>query len=84
MLTPGAAFDLPGDLLTFVGPQSLGLDEVVLQSAAMVMGGTPGPYSAASCSYSFKSHPEIQFCVEIAFGALLAVRYREEALKAKR
>jgi hypothetical protein len=37
MLTPGAAFDLPGDLLTFVGPQSLGLKPVVLQLAAMAL-----------------------------------------------
>lgn len=73
----GVAGVLFAGLLTFIGPESFGLQELVLQFAAMVMGGTATLAGSVLGGFLIVFIQEIvrefKFSIEITFGALLAL-----------
>ena len=72
----GVAGVLYAGLLGFVGPESFGLQQMVLQLAAMVMGGTASIAGSVLGGFLIVAIQEIvrefRFSIEIAFGGLLA------------
>jgi branched-chain amino acid transport system permease protein len=64
-------------LLTFIGPESFGLQQIVLQFAAMVMGGTATIAGSVLGGFLIvfiqELVKEFKFSIEITFGALLAL-----------
>jgi len=73
----GVAGVLYAGLLGFVGPESFGLQQMVLQLAAMVMGGTASIAGSVLGGFLIVAIQEVvrefRFSIEIAFGGLLAV-----------
>jgi branched-chain amino acid transport system permease protein len=73
----GVAGVLFAGLLTFIGPESFGLQQVVLQLAAMVMGGTATVAGSVLGGFLIVFIQELvrefKFSIEIAFGALLTL-----------
>jgi branched-chain amino acid transport system permease protein len=73
----GVAGVLFAGLLTFIGPESFGLQQMVLQLAAMVMGGTATVAGSVLGGFLIVFIQELvrefKFSIEIAFGALLAL-----------
>jgi branched-chain amino acid transport system permease protein len=73
----GVAGVLFAGLLTFIGPESFGLQQVVLQLAAMVMGGTATVAGSVLGGFLIVFVQELvrdfKFSIEITFGALLAL-----------
>ena len=72
----GVAGVLYAGLLGFVGPESFGLQQMVLQLAAMVMGGTASIAGSVLGGFLIVAIQEVvrefRFSIEIAFGGLLA------------
>jgi branched-chain amino acid transport system permease protein len=73
----GVAGVLFAGLLTFIGPESFGLQQIVLQFAAMVMGGTATLAGSVLGGFLIVFVQELvnefKFSIEITFGALLAL-----------
>ena len=73
----GVAGVLYAGLLGYVGPESFGLQQMVLQLAAMVMGGTASIAGSVLGGFLIVFIQEVvrefKFSIEIAFGALLAI-----------
>lgn len=73
----GVAGVLYAGLLGFVGPESFGLQQMVLQLAAMVMGGTASIAGSVLGGFLIvfiqEAVREFKFSIEIAFGAILVL-----------
>ena len=73
----GVAGVLFAGLLTFIGPESFGLQQIVLQFAAVVMGGTATLAGSVLGGFLIVFVQELvrefKFSIEITFGALLAL-----------
>ena len=73
----GVAGVLFAGLLTFIGPESFGLQQIVLQFAAIVIGGTATLAGSVLGGFLIVFVQEIvrefKFSIEITFGALLAL-----------
>jgi branched-chain amino acid transport system permease protein len=73
----GVAGALYAGLLGFVGPESFGLQQMVLQLAAIVMGGTASIAGSVLGGFLIVFIQELvrefKFSIEIAFGGLLAL-----------
>jgi branched-chain amino acid transport system permease protein len=73
----GVAGVLFAGLLAFVGPESFGLQQMVLQLAAMVMGGTASVAGSVLGGFLIVFIQEIvrefKFSIEITFGGLLVL-----------
>jgi branched-chain amino acid transport system permease protein len=64
-------------LLTFIGPESFGMEQIVLQFAAMVVGGTATLAGSVLGGFLIvfihEMVREFKLSIEITFGALLAL-----------